>query len=57
MWFIVTEEERKKQEEHATQQFTRIMEESAKRSEARKAWEACKCPYCGRNDPLPPWLY
>ena len=39
------------------EQFQRMLEDARNKSEARKAWEACKCPHCGRNDPLPPWLY
>lgn len=56
MWMIVTEEQQKQNREAQERIFEAMREDSKRKAEARKAHEACKCPHCGRNDPLPPWL-
>lgn len=57
MWFIETETDRKKREEAQRERLLLAGEAARAKSEARAAWLAGKCPHCGRNDPMPPWLY
>ena len=57
MWYVVTPEETEKQNRYASEQFKRAVEEAERKRKARESHDACKCPHCGRNDPLPPWLY
>lgn len=56
MWMIQTAEDKERLKRQATAEFERMLKDAEKKREAREAWEACKCPHCGRNDPLPPWL-
>lgn len=57
MWFVVSKSERDRQERHMNEQFRKMIAEHADKAERRRQWEAGKCKCCGRNDPLPPWLY
>lgn len=56
-YHIITPEIQEAQRKSSELQFKMMMEEARQKSEARKAHEKCRCPHCGRNDPLPPWLY
>lgn len=56
MWHIITEQQREEARKNQERIFERMREEGEEKRKAREAHEARKCPHCGRNDPLPPWL-
>lgn len=56
MWIVVTPEEEKAAKEAQMREFRRGLKKAEEKRKAREAHEACRCPHCGRNDPLPPWL-
>ena len=56
MWFIVTKEEQKRDREEVERIWSEWRERAGEKQKARESHEAKRCPHCGRNDPLPPWL-
>jgi len=56
MWLITPKQEQKERERRTMEIYERMLELGKKKREAREAYEANRCPHCGRNDPLPPWL-
>lgn len=56
MWHIIDEERQEENRKRQQEIFDASREEAERKQKAREAHEANKCPHCGRNDPLPPWL-
>ncbi len=57
MWIFTGKEDRERQEQFMADQMRKMIAEHEEKRKRRAAWEAGKCPHCGRNDPIPPWLY
>lgn len=58
MYHIISEEDRKRNQEAQAKELERSMEEARERAEQREAWRKShpRCPHCGYEPPLPPWL-
>lgn len=56
MWHWIDEEQQKKDLENQMRILNKVREEAELKQKARDAHEANRCPHCGRNDPMPPWL-
>lgn len=56
MWIVIDEKQQQASREAMERMFEQGRKEAEERRKAREAHEACRCPHCGRNDPLPPWL-
>lgn len=57
-WTLETQEQKKARDAAWVAQKARMIEQAKQQQAAdHQAWAAKRCPYCGRDDPLPPWLH
>jgi hypothetical protein len=59
-WWLEGDMYGPQQLEAKKEEFERFEQDNARKAEIKaeveQAWEANRCPHCGRIDPLPKWL-
>lgn len=57
MWIVETDAQRAAREAAQAEATRRMLEDAARKNEARDAWlRLSTCEHCGQHPPLPPWL-